>query len=262
MALERGQRIGDRYDAAAKARLRRDGRRLARPRRGARPRCRAQVPPRALRPGRLSSSSDSAARRRPPPASSTRTSSGSTTAARTTAATGSRWSTSRGRSLKDLIARGLSRRRVGRDRPPGARRRPLRPRARDHPPRPQAAERAGRPRGPGPGGRLRHRPRRRLGDHRDRLGAGHRPVPLAGAGPGPGDHRRLGPLLGRRDPLRGAHRARSLRRRDRGRGGAEAGLGAAAAAVAAQPDGPALRSTSSSCERWPRTRPNRYALRR
>ena len=32
--------------------------------------------------------------------------------------------------------------------------------------------------------RLRHRPRRRLGDHPDRLGAGHRPVPVARAGAG------------------------------------------------------------------------------
>ena len=40
--------------------------------------------------------------------------------------------------------------------------------------------------GPGPGHRLRHRPRRRLGDHPDRLGDGHRAVPLARAGAGPG----------------------------------------------------------------------------
>ena len=97
MRLEEGQRVDDRYTLVAPARQRRDGRRLARRRRDARPPGRAQVPARALRPGRRSSSSASAARRRPPPASSTRTWSASTTAARPTAATGSRWSTSRAR---------------------------------------------------------------------------------------------------------------------------------------------------------------------
>ena len=58
--------------------------------------------------------------------------------------------------VEGAIAQGPDRprahgRRGGRDRPPGARRRPLRARARDRPPRPEAAERAGRPRGPGAG---------------------------------------------------------------------------------------------------------------
>ncbi len=38
--------------------------------------------------------------------------------------------------------------------------------------------------------RLRHRPRRRLGDHPGRLGDGHAALPLAGAGPGNGGDRR------------------------------------------------------------------------
>ena len=49
-----------------------------------------------------------------------------------------------GASLKDLIERGLSVRRGGRDRPPGAGRREVRARARHRPPRPEAAERPGR----------------------------------------------------------------------------------------------------------------------
>ena len=36
--------------------------------------------------------------------------------------------------------------------------------------------------------RLRHRPRRRLGDHPDRLGDGNAALPLARAGPGPRRH--------------------------------------------------------------------------
>ena len=51
-------------------------------------------------------------------------------------------------------------------------------------------ERADRPRGPRPGHRLRHRPRRGVGDHPDRLGAGHGAVPLARAGAGAGGDRR------------------------------------------------------------------------
>ena len=90
-----------------------------------------------------------------------------------------------GASLKDLIERGLT---VGeaveiaRQILAGARfahergivHRDLKP-----------AQRPGRRRRPRPGHRLRDRPRRRVGDHPDRLGAWHRPVPLARAGAGP-----------------------------------------------------------------------------
>ena len=159
-----------------------------------------------------------------------------------------------GASLKDLIDRGLT---VGeaveiiRQVLAGHQ---VRARARDHPPRPQAAERARRPRGPRPGRRLRHRPRRRLGDHPDRLGARHRAVPLARAGPGPGDERDLRPLLDRRDALRGAHRPGPVRGRHAGRGRAEADLRAAAAALASSTRRCRRRSTPSSCGRSPRTR--------
>ena len=90
-------------------------------------------------------------------------------------------------------------------------------------------------RGPRPGHGLRDRPRRRLGDHPDRVGSRHRPLPLARAGPGPGGQRALGPLLGRRDPLRGPDRPGPVRRRQRRDDRAQAGLRAAAAAVPAQP---------------------------
>ena len=106
---------------------------------------------------------EAAGRRR---ASSTRTWSASTTAASADGRHYIAMEYVEGASLKDLIDRGLS---VGeaveitRQILAGA---PVRARARDRPPRPQAAERARRPRGPRPGHRLRHRPRRRLGDHR------------------------------------------------------------------------------------------------
>ena len=90
----------------------------------------------------------------------------------------------------------------------------------------------------------------------DRLGARHRPVPLARAGAGPRGHRRLRHLLGRRDPLRGAHRPGPVRRRDARRRRAQAGLRAAAAAERAQPGRSPARSTPSSCgrsRRSPRT---------
>ena len=67
------------------------------------------------------------------------------------------------------------------------------------------------------GHRLRHRARGRLGDDRDRLDHGHRAVPLARAGAGPRGHRRVRPLLDRRDPLRDAHRPAAVRGRQRRR---------------------------------------------
>ena len=78
------------------------------------------------------------------------------------------------------------------------------------------------------GHRLRHRARRGLGDDRDRLDHGHRPVPLARAGAGARGHGRVGPLLDRRDALRDARGAAALRGRQRGGGRAEAPVGAAA----------------------------------
>ena len=53
----------------------------------------------------------------------------------------------------------------------------------DRPPRPEAAERARRPGGQSRGHRLRHRPRRRLRDHPDRLGDGDAALPLARSRP-------------------------------------------------------------------------------
>ena len=79
-----------------------------------------------------------------------------------------------GPTLKQLIDRGLTPEQAVATDPPGARGRPLRPPQRDRPPRPEAAERDRRRRGQGAGHRLRHRPRRRLGDHPDRLGDGDR----------------------------------------------------------------------------------------
>ena len=144
--------------------------------------------------------------------------------------------------------------RVGRDRPPGPDRRPLRARPRDRPPRPEAPQRPGRRRGPRARDRLRHRPRRRVGDHADRLGPGHGAVPLARAGAGPRDDRLGGHLLGRRDPLRGAHGPGAVRRRDRGRDRAQAGLRAARPAAAASTPRSRPRSTPSCSRRSPRTR--------
>ena len=79
------------------------------------------------------------------------------------------------------------------------------------PPRSQAPQRDRRRRGPRARHRFRHRPRRRLGHDAHRLDHGHRPVPVARAGAGLRGHRRLGPVLGRRDPLRAADRGRSVR---------------------------------------------------
>ncbi len=145
---------------------------------------------------------------------------------------------------RGLLAQGPDRPRAdgpagGRDHPPDPRRRALRPRARDRPPRHQAAERDRRPRRQGAGARLRHRPRRRLRDHPDRLGDGNGAVPLARAGAGPRRHPGLGPLLHRRRPLRDAHRPGSLRGRQRRRRRAQAGLRAARTAELAEPGGAA-----------------------
>ena len=142
-----------------------------------------------------------------------------------------------GASLKDLIERGLSVPRGGRDRPPGAGGSEVRARARHRPPRPEAPERAGRLRGARARHRLRHRPRRGVGDHPDRVGAGHGAVPVAGAGAGPSRDRGVGHLLGRRDALRGSHRAGAVRRRLPGDGRAQAGLRAPAPAERAEPRG-------------------------
>ena len=157
-----------------------------------------------------------------------------------------------GAALKDLIERGLSPAEsveIVRQILTGV---ALRARARDRPPRPEAAQRAGRRRGPRPRDRLRHRPRRRVGDHPDRLGPGHGPVPLARAGAGARDDRVLRPLLGRRDPLRGAHRPGPVRGRDRGRDRAQAGLRAARRRRSELNPRSRPRSTRSSSRRSPR----------
>ena len=134
-----------------------------------------------------SSSSGSAARRRPLPASSTRISSRSIDRGEHEGPLLHRDGVRAGRR-----AQGSDRARplaggVGRDRPPGPDRSPLRACPRDRPPRPEAAQRPGRRRGTRSGDRLRHCPRRGLRDHADRLGAGHGSVPLARAGAGPRD---------------------------------------------------------------------------
>ena len=74
---------------------------------------------------------------------------------------------------------------------------------------------------------LRHRAGGGVGDDRDRVDHGHRPVPVARAGAGPRGHRRVGPLLDRRDALRDARRAAAVRGRQRGLDRAQAPVGAA-----------------------------------
>ena len=69
------------------------------------------------------------------------------------------------------------------------------------------------------------------------LGARHGAVPVARAGPGAAGHDRVGHLLGRRDALRGAHGPGAVRRRHPGRGRPQAGLRATAPAERAQPRG-------------------------
>ena len=135
-------------------------------------------------------------------------------------------------------------------------RRALRPQARRHPPRPQAPQRDPRRGGPRAGHRLRDRPRGRLGHDADGLDHGHRPVPLPRAGPGARGQRRLGPVLGRGDPVRAAHRRGPVRGRDRGRDRLQAGLGRAAPAERAEPGPARRRSTRSCCARSPRIPPS------
>ena len=91
--------------------------------------------------------------------------------------------------LEGPLAEGADRRRPhprtrGLADPPGARGGRLRPPPRHRPPRPQAPERDRRRRGQGDRDRLRDRPRRRLGNHPDRLGDGDPALPLARAGAG------------------------------------------------------------------------------
>ena len=163
-----------------------------------------------------------------------------------------------GRSLKAIVRDGGRARPGGGDRHrhPDPARRALRPPARGHPPRPQAPQRDPRRGGPRPRDRLRHRPRGRLGHDADRLDHGHRPVPLARAGAGLRGQRRLRPLLGRRDPLRAAHRRGPLRRRDGRRDRLQAGLRRAAPAERAATPRCRRRSTRSCCARSPRTPPS------
>ena len=123
-------------------------------------------------------------------------------------------------------------------------RRRVRAPPRRDPPRLQAAQRHRRRPGPRQGHRLRHRPRGRLGDDGDRLDHGHRAVPLARAGAGPRGHRRVGPLLDRRDALRDARGAAALRRRQRGVDRAEAPQRGAGR--------PSPRCARTSTRRWSR----------
>ena len=105
------------------------------------------------------------------------------------------------------------------------------------------------------GHRLRHRARRRVGHDADRLDHGHRAVPVARAGPGPRGQRGLGPLLGRGDAVRAAHRRACP---FEGETAVAIALkqvpSAPRAAERAQPGGLARRSTRSCCGRWRRTR--------
>ena len=190
------------------ARVGRDGGRLLRRGHPARPPRRAQaaVPPlrrgrgvrRALPPRGLQ-------RRRPAAPEHRRRSS---TAGSGTAPTTSRWSTSTGRTLKQLVREHGAMPPDLRDRHhrPGPARRPLRPQARHRAPRLQAAQRDPRRGGARQGHRLRDRARRGVGHDRDRLDHGHRAVPLARAGAGPAGQPAVRPLLDRRDALRAADR--------------------------------------------------------
>ena len=141
----------------------------------------------------------------------------------------------------------------GRPHAPDPARRPLRPQARRRAPRHQAAQRPDRPGRPRPRDRLRHRPRRHLGHDRDRLGHGHRAVPVARAGAGPAGRRPRRPVLDRDRALRAAHRPGAVRRRLAGDGGAQAGLRDAGAARASWCPRSRRRSTPSCCTRWRRT---------
>ena len=86
------------------------------------------------------------------------------------------------------------------------------------------------------------------------LDHGHRPVPLARAGPGPAGERRLRPVLGGRDPVRAADRRGPVRWRDRRGDRVQAGLAPSRVAAQRAEPGPArARSTRSCCARSRRT---------
>ena len=165
----------------------------------------------------------SAARRSRRPRSTTPRSSRSTTPARSAtdgarAARTSSWSTSPGRTLRDILARGPQdpARAGARDHLGRARRPRLQPPRRHHPPRHQARQRDAHPERRRQGDGLRHRPRdlrRLVHDDPDRRRRRHRAVPLARAGArrdGRLAHRRL---LHRLPALRAAHRPAAVRRR-------------------------------------------------
>ena len=209
--------VDGRYKVRRPDRLRRDGRRL--PGRGHPPGARGgaedAAPP--LRPGRRVRGAvpPRGQGRRGPAAPATWWA--STTAASTRAPTTSRWSTCRGRTLKDIVTAEapLDQLRVidlGTQILQAA---GFAPQARRDPPRLQAPQRDRRRRRVRKGHRLRHRPRGRVRDDRDGVDHGHRAVPLARAGAGPRRDRGVGPLLDRRDALRDAHRPAAVRGRQR-----------------------------------------------
>ena len=115
----------------------------------------------------------------------------------------------------DLAARPARAGHRDRLRDPDPARRPVRPPPRRDPPRPQAAQRDRRRRGRPDGHGLRDRARRSVRHDADRVDHGNRAVPVAGAGPGTRGQPAVRPLLGRDRPLRDAHRARPVRRRQR-----------------------------------------------
>ena len=208
MALEQDQRIGDRYVLMTRLGSGRDGRRLVAPTTRMLER---RVALKFLHE-RFAQDEQFVERFRreassPRRACSTRTSSASTTAASSTAAHFIAMEYVEGASLKDLIdARAHDAARRSRSSARCSRAQSSRTRTGSSTAtssrRTSSSTREGRARVD----RLRYRPRRRLGDHPDRLGARHRAVPVPGAGPGSARHRRIGHLLGRRDALRDAHR--------------------------------------------------------
>ena len=150
----------------------------------------------------------------------------------------------------------------GRDRghAPGARSAAVRASQGRRPPRHQAAQRDGR-RGRAPeGDGLRDRAGGREPDDRGRVDHRHGAVPLARAGARHGGRPALRPLLGRHRALRDADRRGAVHGRLAGRDRDEAPLGYAAAALAwfARRSHPTW--TWSSCARWRRAR--RIASRR
>ena len=184
-------------------------------------------------------------------AASTPTSSRSSTAASGTAPTTSRWSTSPGRTLKQIV------REHGPLDPPHATEvveqileaaRFAHERGivhRDIKPHNVIVDEDGRVEGD----RLRHRAGRGVGHDRDGLDHGHGAVPVARAGPGPPGRRALGSLLDRHRALRAAHRRRAVRRRVAGDDRAQAGQRGAGAARPAATRPCRRRSTPSSCAR-------------